>query len=175
MNEGTLSFSASDRRSATAIHRRVRKSLEINNEVDGGNFMTTPDIFLSLHYPEIKDLTVTFLTLTSSIFTFSVVFAEKLVPSQPKKHRGYLALYASWAFFIITLILVGYGLLRLFIAADLAKGGDLINGDLFFVSNTIFSSYVLSVYSQLFTAGVCFVGGLISLAVSAFYKLLKLL
>ena len=136
--------------------------------------MTTPDIYLSLHYPEIKGLTVTFLTLTSSIFTFSVVFAEKLVPPQPVKQRGYLALYASWTFFIMTLILGGYGLLRLFIAADLAKGGDLIYGDLFFGSDTNFNSYVLSVYSQLFTAGLCFVGGLIFLAVSAFYKLFKL-
>ena len=69
--------------------------------------MTTPELFLSLHYPEIKELTVTFLTLTSSIFTFSVVFAEKLVPSQPVKHRGYMALYTSWAFFIIALIIGG--------------------------------------------------------------------
>ena len=135
--------------------------------------MITPELFLSLHYPEIKELTVIFLTLCSSIFTFSVVFAEKLVPPQPVKQRGYLALYTSWAFFIITLILGGYGLLRLLIAADLAKGGDLINGDLFFGGNTNFSSYVIGVYSQLFIAGVCFVGGLILLAVSAFYKLFK--
>ena len=135
--------------------------------------MTTPELFLSFHYPEIKELTVTFLTLCSSIFTFSVVFAEKLVPSQPIKQRGYLALYASWTFFIIALIFGGHGLLRLLIAADSARGGDLISGDLFFGGNTNFSSYLIGVYSQLFIAGVCFVGGLTFLAVSAFYKLFK--
>jgi len=135
--------------------------------------MTTPELFIELHYPEIKELAVTFLTLTSSIFTFSVVFAEKLVPPKAVKQRGYIALYTSWAFFIITLILGGHGLLRLLIAADLAKGGDLIHGDLFFSGANNFGSYVLSVYSQLFISGVCFVVGLILLAVSAFYKLFK--
>ena len=135
--------------------------------------MTTPELFISLHYPEIKELTVTFLTLCSSIFTFSVVFAEKLVPQQPIKQSGYIALYTSWAFFIITLILGGHGLLRLLIAADLANGGQLILGDLFFGDVRDFGSYVLSVYSQLFLSGIFFVGGLILLAVSAFYKLFK--
>lgn len=73
----------------------------------------------------------------------------------------------------MALILGGYGLLRLLIAADFAHGGDLINGDLFFGGNTNFSSYVFGVYSQLFIAGVCFVGGLVLLAVSPFYKLFK--
>ena len=135
--------------------------------------MTTPELFISLHYPEIKELTVTFLTLCSSIFTFSVVFAEKLVPKQPIKQSGYIALYTSWAFFIITIILGGHGLLRLLIAADLANGGQLILGDLFFGGVRDFSSYVFSVYSQLFLSGIFFVGGLILLAVSAFYKLFK--
>lgn len=135
--------------------------------------MVTPELFIELHYPEIKELTVTFLTLTSSIFTFSVVFAEKLVPSQSVKQHGYLALYISWAFFIITLILGGHGLLRLFVAADFAKGGILNLGDLFYSGVGDFGSYVFNVYSQMFISGVCFVGGLILLAVSAFYKLFK--
>ena len=135
--------------------------------------MTTPELFLELHYPEIKELTVTFLTLSSSIFTFSVIFSEKLVPPQPVKQSGYIALYASWAFFIITLILGGHGLMRLFVAADLAKGGDLIHGDLFFSGAGNLGTYVVSVYSELFISGLLFVGGLMLLAVSAFYKLFK--
>jgi hypothetical protein len=131
------------------------------------------ELFLSFHYPEIKELTVTFLTLCSSIFTFSVVFAEKLVPPKSVKQRGYIALYTSWAFFIITLILGGHGLLRLLIAADLAKGGELIIGDLFFGDVENLNSYVFSVYGQLFISACFFVGGLTLLAVSAFYKLFK--
>ena len=63
--------------------------------------------------------------------------------------------------------------MRLLVAADLAKGGDLILGDFFFSGTKSFGSYVLRVYSQLFISGLCFVGGLILLAVSAFYKLFK--
>lgn len=133
--------------------------------------MTAPNIFLEFHYPEIKDLTVTFLTLTSSIFTFSVVFAEKLVPIKKVKQSGYLSLYVSWAFFIFALIFGGLSLLRLFVAADLAHGGDLIKGDIYFGGAGNFEDYVAGIYSQLFGSGVCFVIGLVLLAVSAFYKL----
>lgn len=63
--------------------------------------MITPEIFLKLHYPEIKELTVTFLTLTSSIFTFSVVFAEKLArPGTVGK--------AAWIFVALCIVGVFY-------------------------------------------------------------------
>jgi hypothetical protein len=134
----------------------------------------SPELFLKFHYPELKQLTVTFLTLTSSIFTFSVVFAEKLVSAKPGKRHGQLSLYASWLLFILALIFGGFGLLRLVVAADMAQGGTMVFGDLLYGGKAKdLSDYVLSVYEQLTRAGFSFVGGLILLAVSAFYRIFK--
>jgi hypothetical protein len=135
--------------------------------------MVTAELFLKFHYPELKELTLTFLTLNSSIFTFSVIFAEKLVHLDKRKSKGNISLYASWALFLIALILGGIGLMRLLVAADFAQGGDLILGDFFYGSKPDdFFDYIYTVYVQLFIAGVSFVGALILLAVSAFYKII---
>ncbi len=121
-------------------------------------------LFMKFYYPEIKDLTLKFLTLDSSIFTFSVVFAEKVVDLSSPFSKRHLTIILSWILFLLSIIFGGIGLWRLFAAAEIA------NGSLVVQYNIEFLPLLRSIYNVLDVAGFLFVGALIMLAVSAITK-----
>ena len=136
--------------------------------------MDIKELFIQFHYPELKNLLLNILTLSYSIFTFSVVFAEKFIEKENKKNRGRISLFSAWIFFICSLIIGGIALVRLVIAGDFAHGGQIISrGNFYWGHINSIEQHLIDVYSFSFVAGVCFVTALSLLAVSAFYKLFK--
>jgi hypothetical protein len=124
-------------------------------------------LFMSFYYPEIKDLTIHFLTLASSIFAFSVVFAEKIVTLEPPFTKSHYPIIISWVLFATSLVLGGLGLWWLYTAGEIANGSLVLQYDI------DFRQLLRNVYRALDLAGFCFVGALIMLAISAFTKLRK--
>jgi hypothetical protein len=131
--------------------------------------MTTPEqieLFNQFYYPEIKDLTVKFLTLVVSIFTFSVVFAEKVVVLTPPIGWRHVPIIVSWVLFSSAPALGGYGLWLLFVA------GETSHGSLVYFYGWDLVELLRTVYTTLDLAGFAFGGGVILLAISALSKLL---
>ena len=124
------------------------------------------DVYLTFYYPELKQLVSTFLTLVSSIFTFSVIFAEKLSARRDHGTKGILLLGSAWVLFIIALILGGLGLLLIFNIADIIYGYQISS-----ILNKDADGTFVTALTVLDIAGFCFVGGLIMLGVSALFKL----
>jgi hypothetical protein len=124
------------------------------------------DVFLKFYYPEIKDLTIKFLTLVSSVFTLSVVFAEKVVILTPPTSKRLIPIVSSWILFVIAFVLGGYGLWKLFVLGEIANGVLLT-----YEYKGTFAGRLEHVHLALNVAGVSFVLGLIGLGISAGTKL----
>lgn len=119
----------------------------------------TLEAFKSFEYPETKQLLVTFLTLVTTVFTVSLVFAEKFLDSQTR--RDGTVLYVSWGLLFLSLVLGGVSLHQLHIAGILAyRTGEL-------------SSWVAALRNAYLwgeVAGVVFAGGLVTLSWTAFRR-----
>lgn len=79
-------------------------------------------IFLSFVYPELKSFSLNFLTLVSGVLAFSVTFADKVLGITGGFSRRHLPLSGAWSMFLCSIALTGYGLWRLFGAAEVAQG-----------------------------------------------------
>jgi hypothetical protein len=124
--------------------------------------------FNKFYYPEIKDLTVKFLTLVVSVFTFSIVFADKIVVMTPPIGWHHVPIIISWVFFSIALALGGYGLWLLFVC------GEIANGSIIFKYDRDLIDTLRVVYTRLDLSGYAFGIGIILLALSALVKLIPL-
>ena len=123
--------------------------------------------FIQFYYPEIKELTLKFLTLVTTVFTVSMVFAEKFVFNGQGLSRRHAPLLLSWILFFFALALGGFGLYQLFMAAEVA------HGQIVYEYHADLRSLMRSVYGFLDVAGMCFGLGLIGLAYSALRKLIS--
>ncbi len=136
--------------------------------------MDVNKIFMEFHYPELREIIFHFLTLTAGILTFSVVFSEKLAERGNKKNQGRISLFSAWLFFIASLILAGIGLIRLVVAGEFARGGDIIStASFYFGGVNSMEQHVLGVYILMFLAGICFITGLALLSVTAFINIFR--
>lgn len=124
--------------------------------------------FLTYQYPELKELTLAFLTLVSSVFTFSVIFAEKLTKDEGDRSRGLFVLCMAWAFFLAAIVMGGVGLSHIFYLGDIAKGNPIFN--LGYEPNV----FLVKTSMELFTAGALFVIGMALLACTAFLRFTSL-
>ena len=129
---------------------------------------------MEFHYPELKEIIFEFLKIAAGILTFSVIFSDKLAEKDIGNNSGRVSLFSAWLFFIASLILAGIGLVRLVIAGEFARGGDIISSASFYFGGIKnMEQHVLGVYILMFIAGVCFITGLALLSVTAFIKIFK--
>jgi hypothetical protein len=118
--------------------------------------------FLAFLYPEIKDLAKHFLTLVSGVLVFSVTFSEKIVPFSIATTFEKRALLTAWLLWIAAVILAGLAILFNFLAAtQMLRQHERDNRPL-----------VRLTYAAIDAGGVCFVAGLVALALSAVSRLM---
>ncbi len=122
--------------------------------------------FTQFYYPELKDLLLKFLTLVTTVFTLSMVFAEKFVIGNQRFSSKHTPILLSWILFFFAIAAGGYALYQLFIAAEIA------HGEVIYKYNMDLKDLVRSVYRYSDIGGLSFGFGLIGLAISAFVKLL---
>lgn len=68
------------------------------------------DKFVKYGYPEIKSLSIQFLTLVTSILVFSITFSEKIINYNQTKNSIRLTLTLGWTFLILAIVSNGIGL-----------------------------------------------------------------
>ncbi len=124
------------------------------------------EIFIQFYYPEIKDLSKSFLTLVSGILAFSITFSTSIIGVSTASKLQLILLISAWLFFVIAIIAAGSGLYSNFVAANLANKAIL--GD----SALKFKQLLKRPYIFLNIAGVSFVIGLILLALAGVTKFL---
>jgi hypothetical protein len=118
------------------------------------------ELFLRYDYTETKDLAKAFLTLVSSILVISITFSEKMVGGQSANRRSRLALSSCWLFLIISIIICGFALVLITIAA-----GEAIYG------GTSYLSMASRAWYLMIGAGTLFALGLLSLAIAGIFSL----
>ena len=121
---------------------------------------TTAELFLRYDYTETKDLAKAFLTLVSSILVVSITFSEKVVGGRSTTRRSRLALSTCWLFLIISLIVCGFALVLITIAA-----GEAVYGGSGYLSIAWRAWYLLML------AGTLFAAGLLALAIAGIFAL----
>ncbi|NNV57299.1 hypothetical protein [Limnovirga soli] len=72
--------------------------------------LNDPDKFVKYGYPEIKSLSIQFLTLVTAILVFSITFSEKIINYNQTKNSIRLTLTLGWAFLIFAIVTNGIGL-----------------------------------------------------------------
>lgn len=68
------------------------------------------DKFVKYGYPEIKSLSIQFLTLVTAILVFSITFSEKIINYNQTKNSIRLTLTLGWTFLILAIVTNGIGL-----------------------------------------------------------------
>lgn len=66
--------------------------------------------FIDYGYPQIKELTIQYLTFLSSILVFSVTFSEKIINFSTAKSYTKTIIIFGWAFIVVAITLGGIGL-----------------------------------------------------------------
>lgn len=77
------------------------------------------EAFKTFLYPETKELLATFLTLVTTVFTLSMVFAEKFLTIGSGKIDRFV-LFLTWGLFFLAIISAGWALHQLHIAGGCA-------------------------------------------------------
>src|SRR4051794_12704419 len=132
--------------------------------------MPTPqqlELFNTFYYVELRSLTMSFLTLIVSVFTISVVFAEKVVVLTPPIRWRHVPIILAWVLFSIALALGGLGLMWLYVC------GEIAHGSLIIATKWKLFPLLGIVYKVLGVAGLAFGGGIVLLAFSAVLKLFQ--
>lgn len=68
------------------------------------------EIFIEKGYPEIKQLAMQLLTLSSTILIFSITFSDKIVKLKEASSSSVFLLISSWVFLMAALIFDGFGI-----------------------------------------------------------------
>ena len=122
---------------------------------------TALEAFKTFEYPETKELLVTFLTLVTTVFTVSLVFAEKFLGSNSKLDRTLL--FFSWGSFFLALVLAGVSLHQLHIAGICAYRECPLQG--------VTATGLRNAYLYGEAGGVVLGLGLVGIATTAFRRL----
>jgi len=125
------------------------------------------EFFTSFQYPEYKELLMTFLTLASTVFTASLVFAERFVIAGERLSARQAPILLAWAFLLAAVGAAGFSLFKLFIAAELVFGGAAA------VYDAGYRSLMDSMRNFADIGGVCFGLGLAALGSAALTKILR--
>ncbi len=128
--------------------------------------LDSAELFIKFYYPEIKDLTKSFLTLVSGILAFSVTFSNTTTETSSFPKVQLMLLVFSWLFFILAIILSGYGLYINFVKANVA------NTAIMKTQKVKFKTLISRSYAFIRFAGFAFVIALFFLVCSAAFKLL---
>ncbi len=124
------------------------------------------EMFIQFYYPEVKDLSKSFLTLVSGILAFSITFSTSIIGVSSASKLQLILLISAWLFFIIAIIAAGSGLYSNFVAANIANKAILSD------STLKFKQLLKRPYMLLNIAGVSFVIGLILLTLAGATKFL---
>jgi hypothetical protein len=128
--------------------------------------LSNTEMFIQFYYPEVKDLSKSFLTLVSGILAFSITFSTSIIGVSTASKLQLILLISAWLFFIIAIIAAGSGLYNNFVAANIANKAILNDTEL------KFRQLLKRPYMLLNIAGVSFVIGLILLALAGATKFL---
>ena len=125
-------------------------------------------IFVDFYFRELKDLAKHFLTLVAGTLVLTVTFVEKFVNPSTSDALHLWLMGLCWFFLVVSFLLCGIGLFRLFIAAEKAMGSVIFDyqGD--------FKS--LARKAELFfdLAAISYGMALVLLALTGFLRLLRL-
>lgn len=121
--------------------------------------------FIKYGYPEIKTLSIQFLTLLTAILIFSLTFSEKIVNYNQSKKSIRIILVAGWTLLIMAIISDGIGLAFNAFAlptalADLNYYEKNLSASVDFYEPAFFS------LKSILISGVFFIGGLICIVSS---------
>ncbi len=128
------------------------------------NKPSSPEIFVQFYYPEIKDLSKSFLTLVSGVLAFSVTFSTSIIGFPAASSLQLIILIGAWLFFIIAIISAGTGLYQSFVSANKANRAIILE------TKEEIGNLVRLPYFMLNVAGSAFVIGLILLASAGILK-----
>ncbi len=158
-------------RASTAPAGDMAKVLELNatrtgaaspgEDSRGHPLSTYREDFLRYDYAETKDMAKSFLTLVSALLVFSLTFSEKVIGFPDAGGFPRMCLIASWALFIMAIILCGVSLCFI----SLAGGNALYEGD--------YLPLALRSWVCLLIAGSFFAIGLIILIIAAAASMAK--
>ena len=139
----------------------------VNHTGKAGEEQFPEELFRAFHYPEVKDLGKHFLTLISGSVILSVTFAEKIVVMAGGKSTAFWLPELSSLLLISVLVAGGWGLFRIYLAAEKAAGSTVYDyeGD--------FRDLARKSYFWLDWAVILFGGALLLLAASGVARVLQ--
>lgn len=121
--------------------------------------------FLQFYYPEVKDLCKHFLTLISATLVFTITFSEKIVDFTHASRLQKGTLVTSLLLMIVALGLCGFGIYTIFMAAEQASGGIIVN------YQVDFKHLARQSYNLLDLSGIAYGTALVGLTVTATIRL----
>lgn len=126
--------------------------------------LSNSEIYIQFYYPEIKDLSKSFLSLVSAILAFSVTFSTSIIGFPSTSSTQLTVLICAWISFVIAIITTGAGLYLSFRNANIANRVIKDSGNLK-IGKLLTLPYIL-----LTIAGCTFVVGLVLLAIAGGLK-----
>jgi len=142
----------------------TEKTVETRNREN----LSSPEMFIKFYYPEVKDLSKSFLTLVSGILAFSVTFSSTIIGFPNASILQLTFLISSWLFLIVAIVAAGGGIYTNFVSSNIANRAIMEGKE----HKIEFSSLVKHPYALLNVAGIAFVIGLILLALAGVSKFL---
>lgn len=138
-----------------------------NDTADDHEKRSPAELFRTFHYPEVKDLGKHFLTLISATLVLSVTFAEKIVGLDARRTPAFWLLALCWVLLVAALVACGWGLFRIYLAAEKSAGSIIYDyeGD--------FRDLARKSYFWLDCAALMFGGALLLLAASGVARFLQ--
>ena len=121
------------------------------------------DKFIKYGYPEIKALSVQFLTLLTSVLIFSLTFSEKIVNYNQATNSIRAILIAGWTLIILAIISDGIGLAYNAMALPTALA-DLNRFEKNHLNRCEFYEPAISALKYILMSGAFFIGGLVCIA-----------
>ena len=129
-----------------------------NSLIVGGGFMWMTEyeaarIFLDFDYVDWKDITKSFLTLSSATLVLSITFSEKIINHASAGTAERRAMLICWSALLSAVVLCGLGLVMLSVAANYAAIKVAVPS-----KEVVFLGQPYSFYSRLGTASVLAAG-----------------
>jgi hypothetical protein len=127
--------------------------------------------FIKYGYPEIKSLSIQFLTLLTAILIFSLTFSEKIINYNQAKHSIRILIISGWTLLILAIISDGVGLAYNAIALPTA----LVDLNDFEKTHSTRSGFYEPAYYSLkaiLMSGVFFISGLICIVTAGIASLI---
>jgi len=128
--------------------------------------------FIEYGYPQIKELSIQFLAILTSILVFSVTFSEKIINHNTAKSYSKITIIFGWSFIILAIISDGIGLAFNAFALPFALS-DVYTIEHYKINSDYFYIPAFKSLFAILLSGFLFILGLLSIVITGILSVLN--